>query len=161
MLFADDCDMPSKMAIDPEEPSVGCIRTDSIAPPHTPTSILQCISRVEKTPAFGFADLFADISCDTPLTESHISFLRNDGPGQTLDKPIAIVQKNKPIAIVQKAPFIPEGKYAIKNRARSLFWNGVSTLPTVHFYERTDEQMRSNPQEHVSLHAPVSRLIKE
>jgi hypothetical protein len=34
--------MPSKVAFDPEEPSLGCsIRADSVAPPHSPVTIKQ------------------------------------------------------------------------------------------------------------------------
>ena len=39
LLYADGYEMPSKVAIDPDEPSLGRIRADSVAPPHSPTSI--------------------------------------------------------------------------------------------------------------------------
>ena len=90
LLYADEYEMPSKVAIDPEEPSLGRIRADSVAPPHSPASIKRCISRVEKTPALALADLFADISCNTPLKEGHISFLLTDYPGVSPNEPMAI-----------------------------------------------------------------------
>ena len=99
--------MPSKVAFDPEEPSLGRIRADSVAPPHTPTSIKRYISRVERTPALVYTNLFADISCNTPL-EGHISILRTDGPG---------LNPNEPMAIVQRPSLIPDGTYFIKNQA--------------------------------------------
>ena len=83
-LYADDYEIPSKVAIDTEEPSIGRIRADSIAPPHSPISIKRFISRVEKNAALAWAwhtDLLADASCDTPLKDGHISFLDTDGPG--------------------------------------------------------------------------------
>jgi hypothetical protein len=45
LLYADGYEMPSKAATDPGEPSLGCIRAESIAPPHShgPTSIKRCI----------------------------------------------------------------------------------------------------------------------
>ena len=86
--------MPSKTSIDPEEPSLGRVRVDAIVPPHTPTSIKQCISRVEGT-SFASANLFADLSCDIPLSDSHVSLLRNDGPGLGPDKPMALVQTSE------------------------------------------------------------------
>ena len=89
--------MPSKVAIDPEEPSLGRIRADSVAPPHSPASIKRCISRVERTPALAHANVFADISCDTPLKEGHISILHTDGPGLSPNKPMAIVQVESPL----------------------------------------------------------------
>lgn len=61
------------LAFDPKKPSLGRILAHSVAPPQSPASIKRCISRVEKTPALAHADLFADISCDTPLKERHIS----------------------------------------------------------------------------------------
>ena len=84
--------MPSKVAVDPEEQSLGRIRADLVAPPYTPTSIKQCISRVEGNPELAWhADLFADTSSDSPLQEGHISILPTDGPGLSPDEPMAIV----------------------------------------------------------------------
>ena len=141
LLYADDYEMPSKVPIDPEEPSLGRIRADSVAPPHSPTSIKRCISRVERKPALVYADLFADTSCDTPLNEGHILTLRTDDLGLSPNEPMAIVQvenhdrryviKNRagqgrspnepiPVAIVQvknASVAIQGGKYLINHRA--------------------------------------------
>jgi hypothetical protein len=134
-LYADDDEMPSKVAFDPEEPSLGRIRADSVAPPHSPATIKRCISRVEKTPALAHADLFADISCDTPLKEGHISILGTDGPGLSPNEPMAIVQM--PIVQVE-SPSFPDGRYFIKNRAADIFWNaGHNPITTVYFYSTT------------------------
>ena len=81
LLYADSYEMSSKVAFDPEDPSLGRIRADFVAPPHSPASIKRCISRVERTPELAHADIFADISCDIPLKEGHISILHTDGPG--------------------------------------------------------------------------------
>ena len=94
LLYADDYEMPSKVAFDPKKPSLGRILAHSVAPPQSPASIKRCISRVEKTPALAHADLFADISCDTPLKERHISLLHTDGPGLSPNEPMAIVQRS-------------------------------------------------------------------
>ena len=96
LLYTDDYEMESKVAIDPEEPSLGRIRADSVTPPHCPTSIKRCISRVERNPALANANLFADGSCDTPLEECHISILRTDGPGLSQNEPMAVVQVESP-----------------------------------------------------------------
>ena len=124
--------MPSEVAIDPEEPSLGRIRADSIAPPHSTTSIKRCISRVERNPELVHADLFADTSCDTPLKESYISILRTDGPGLSPDEPMAVVQVKKKLDPLPVAwASIPDGRYVIKNRAENIFWYaptpGIST----------------------------------
>jgi hypothetical protein len=124
LLYANKSAIPSKVAFDPEERSLGRIRADSIAPPHSPASIKRCISRAEGNPALADALLFVDISSDTPLKEGPISILHTDGPGLSPDEPMAIVQ----IPIVQvkspsflipivrvKSPSILNGRYVIKN----------------------------------------------
>jgi len=127
--------MPSKVAIDPEVPSLGRIRADSIAPPHSSTSIKLCISRVERNPELAYADLFTDTSCVTPLKERHISLLRTDGPGLSPNLPMAIVQV--------KPPPVPDGRYVIKNRAEDIFWSaGYNPITTVYFYLTTLEQAK-------------------
>ena len=144
LLYADDYEIPSKVANDPEEPSIGRIRADSVAPPHSPISIKRCISRVERKPSFAYADLFTDTSCDTPLKEGHISILFTDGPGLSPDDPMAIVQVeralespsisdglNEPMAIAQaervlESLTIPDGRYVIKNRAGNIYWDAWS-----------------------------------
>jgi len=129
LLYADDYEIPSKVAIHSEVPSFGRVRADSVAPPHCPTSIKRCISIVEGNPALVWhADLFADTSCDAPLKEGHISFLCADGPGLNPNKPMAIVQV--------KNPSIQDGKYLIKNRENVIYWNaaGFNPITTVYFY---------------------------
>jgi hypothetical protein len=86
--------MPSKVSIDPEEPSLGRIRADFIAPPHTLASVKRGISRVERNPALISADLFADISSYSPMREGDISVLAGYGPGLTQNKPMALVETN-------------------------------------------------------------------
>ena len=103
LLYADDYEVPSKVAIDPELPSLGRIRVDFVAPPFGPTSIKRCVSRVDENSEFAFADFFADTSCDTPLKEVHISIRRSPG-----------LSPNEPMTIVQRSP-IQNGKYGIKN----------------------------------------------
>ena len=125
LLYGDDGGMPSKVVIDPEEPFTGRIRADSVAPPHSPASIKKCISRVERTPALAYSDLFADISCDTPLIEGHISILRTDGPGLSPNEPMAIVQK--------ESSWIPDGRYIIKNRVVDFYWS-VTSIASVYFW---------------------------
>jgi hypothetical protein len=145
LLYADNYPIPSKVAIDPEEPSLGRIRADSIAPPHNPTSIKRCISRVERNPALVHADLFADTSCDTPLEEIHISILRTDGPGLSPNEPMAVVHvKKKPESEPDPLPVacasIPDGRYLIKNRAADIYWAAWNNpIRMVSFYPTTME----------------------
>jgi len=95
-LFIDGCATPSKTTFDQEEPFVGRIVVDFIPPPHTTTSIKRSIARAEKSPALVSANLFADISCDTPMAEGHISILTGRCPGLTESEPMALVLANTP-----------------------------------------------------------------
>ena len=130
ILYADDYEIPSKVAIDPEKPSLGHIRADSVAPPHSAVSIKRCISRVERSPELAQADLFADISCDTPLKDGHISILRTNGPGLSPNEPMAIVQMQV------KNPPIPDGRYVIKNGAMDIYWDTgyYDPFTMIHFW---------------------------
>ena len=132
LLYADDCGVPSKVAYDPEEPSLGRIQAESVAPPHSPASIKRCISRVEKIPALAHAEIFADISCDAPLKEGYISILGTDGPGLSEDEPMSIIQT----PIVQVESPIPEGRYGIRSRAVDFLWNsaGENPIEVIRFY---------------------------
>ena len=153
--------MPSKVAIDPEEPSLGRIRADFVAPPHSPASIKRCISRMERTPELVHADLFADISCDIPLKEGHISILDTDGPGLSPNEPMAIVQM--PIVqLVESPPSIPDGKYLIKNRAADIFWAvRHNPIRSVFFWPGPMEQAKNMYYMQVSKHSPIIQVFKE
>ena len=143
-----DDDLPSKVAFDPGESSLGRIRVDSVAPPHSPISIKRCISRVEEIPELAYANLF---SGDTLLKEGHISLLRTDDPGLSRKKAMAIVQVEIPI---------PDGRYVIKNRAADIFWNsgftdGVYTTPNT-LVKATDSR---NVHLQVSKHSPIIQVF--
>jgi hypothetical protein len=160
-LYADEYEMPSKVAFDPEEPCLGRIRADSVAPPHSPASIKRCISRVEKTPALAHADIFADRSCDTPLKQGHISILFTDGPGLSPNKPMAIVQM--PIVRVESSIGVPDGRYIIKNRAVNIYWNAeYNPIRTVHFWSTTmaDATNSSYNFTRVSEHSLIIQVFK-
>ena len=124
--------MPSKVAIDPDKPSLGRIRADYIAPPLSLNSIKRCISRVEGNPAFSYVDLFADTTYDTPLKDGRISILRTDGP-------VLPVNPNGRMAIVQvRNSLLPDGQYFIKNRASGTYWSaGNKPIKTVYFWPPT------------------------
>ena len=133
LLYANNSDTTSKAAFDPDQPSLGRIRADSVAPPHSLASIKQHISRVEENPALASADLLADLSSDAPMEEGRIPILGSDGPGLSPDNPMCIVQK--PIVQVENA-FIPDGRYFIKNRPADILWAGPLD-PGVHFWTGT------------------------
>ena len=168
-LYSDGYEIPSKVANDPEEPSVGRIRVDYIPPPHTPTSIKICISRVEGKPALVDSDLFAGTTCDSPLKEGHISFLRTDRPGLSPNEPMAIVHAvspvgpglspNEPIAIVQlEIPSIPDGRYLIKNRGKEIYWS--AGFLTVNFSPVTMEGANGLHDTQVNEHSLIILIFR-
>ena len=161
-LFADDYEIQSKVAFDQEEPSIGRIRADCVSPPHSPASIKRCISRVEGRPTLLHADLFADTSCDSPLTEGHISILRTDGPGQSPEEPMAIVQAEVQVESPPKVEVtsIPDGRYIIKNRAADFYWD-ADTNGKVYFWKTTLEQAKQYNfyQVEFSNYSSVQRII--
>ena len=155
LLYADDYEIPSNVAIAPEVPSLGRIRADSVAPPRSPASIKRCISRVERNPALAWhGDLFVDTSCDTPLKEGHTSILRTDGPG---------LSPNEPMAIVVKKLSIPDGKYLIKNRAANIYWftAGFNPITTVHFYLATMDFGENYNFVQVNKHSPTIPVFED
>ena len=156
LLYSTNYEMASKIAFDPEEPSLGRIQVNSIAPPHSSASIKRCISRVERNPALLWnADLFVDTSCDTPLKGGHVSILRTDGPGLTPNEPMAIVLR----------PPISDGKYLIKNRAADIYWYGyymLSDIKPVHFLTATMDSAKECTYSQVNSHfnySSVARII--
>jgi hypothetical protein len=159
LLYADEYEMASKVAFDPEMPSLGRIRADFVAPPHSPATIKRCISRVERTPAIAHADFFVDISCDTQLKDGHISILSTDGPGMSPNEPMAIVQ----LPVVQvKNPSIPDGRYIIKNRAGDIYWFWLPERHTkVYFWPTyTMERAKSCSDMQVNEHYPFIQVFK-
>ena len=160
LLYAleDDCGIPSKVGIDPDEPSLGRIRVDSVAPPHSPTSIKRCISRVERNPALAYAYLFGNTESDAPLKEGHISILRTDSPGLSPNEPMAIVQRPPPPPNVP----IPDRKYVIKNRAKNIFWtSGNDPRKAVLFWGSKMDSAKKYDHYQVNNHSPIVQVFKE
>ena len=125
-VYANNSDIPSKVAFNPDEPTLGRIRADSVTPPHSLASIKRRISRVEEIPALVHAHMYADISSDIPLKEGPISIHGTDGPGLSPNDPMAIVQPESPI---------PDGRYVIKNLDTEMCWNGAGEpMKSVCFY---------------------------
>ena len=162
-LYSNDSEISSKVAIYPEEPSIGRIWADYISPPHSPTSIKLCISRVERNPGIVNFDLFGDTSCDSPLTDGHISFLRTDGPGLSPNEPMAIVQAEVQVEtpLPVKETSVPDGRYLVKNRAAEIYWNaGHNPIVTVFFYSIRMEEAKKDSWLQVNEHSPFILLFR-
>ena len=163
-LYADDSQIPSKVAVDPEEPSLGRIRADCVAPPHSPTSIKRCISRVERNPALVNFDLFADTRCDSPLTEGHIAILRtdHDSPGLSPNEPMAIVQADVQVEnlLPVEVTSIADGRYLIRNRAADVYWLSAINPLMVYFCPTTMEYAKKNTRKQVNEHTPIILVFR-
>ncbi|KAJ7762866.1 hypothetical protein B0H14DRAFT_2403597, partial [Mycena olivaceomarginata] len=96
-LFTEFGEDTSTVSFDPGEPALGRIKKIDISPPHTPATIKRCIARTEKKPIYAYtAELFADISCETPMDDgSFVSLFRDDCVGSTADKPMVLVQPER------------------------------------------------------------------
>ena len=100
------------------------------------------------------ADLFADISCDTPLNEGHISIFRTNGTSLSPNEPMAIVQVEN--------PSILDGRYIVKNRAADIFWYvGYNSIWKVHLCTSTIVNTKNNIGLQVIEHFPIFHLFKE
>jgi len=136
MLYSDGVPKKSRVAINPEEPSLGRIRADYITPPHTLASFKLCLSRVEKNIKLVYYSKIFENSCDTQLKEGHIS-LRADGPGLSSDEPMTIIITSIP------EPPVQVGRYLIKNRAADIYWEADrNPLNTVRFKPCTKESAK-------------------
>ena len=160
MLY-DYYEISSKVAFDPKEPALGRIRTDSVAPPRNQVTIKACISRVERTPAIASANLFADISSNTPMKEDLIPFLPTDCPGLSPENPMAVV-------LTPQSPpaLIADGRYVIKNRAAAFFWRAYKSRErqTVGFYYNTIAEAKRIDDWYsmkVNYHSPIIQAFSE
>ena len=107
--------------------------------------------------------LVPDTSCDSPLTDGHISILRTDGPGLSPDEPMAIVQADVQVEspLPVEVTSIPDGRYIIKNRGADVYWGaGHNPIKTVYFYSRTMEEAKKHSWLQVNEHSPFILLFR-
>ena len=91
----------SKHPADSNNPSVGRINVNSVAPPHTAMSIMHCISKTEGLWKFNEQQLFVSISSESPIGEEYVSLLTSDYPGSTPEDPIVFVDHNQYTKYIQ------------------------------------------------------------
>jgi hypothetical protein len=74
------------------DPSLGCINTILIAPPHTVTSIKRFLCHREDIVDLENTRLFITASCRSPMNGAdEVSNLNSEGPGVTSREPMALV----------------------------------------------------------------------
>ena len=87
----------SKCPATSDDPYVGHISVNSIPPPHSHTSIMRCLSKIEELDNTWQTQLFASMSNKSPISEGHISILTSGSPGSTLEDPMAFVELPLPV----------------------------------------------------------------
>jgi hypothetical protein len=85
----------SKQPASSSDPYVGRLSVNSIPPPHTATSIMRRISKVEMLEMSTRSQLFTSISSELPMGEEHVSILTSGCPGSTPEDPLAFVVESK------------------------------------------------------------------
>jgi hypothetical protein len=89
--------VPAKTAFTDQDPYIGRIVAKRIAPPHTATTIKRYLSKQEDISNYNCTVLFSALSSSSPLDDhGHVSILTNEGPGYTLEDPMALVVSDPP-----------------------------------------------------------------
>jgi len=87
----EDSIIPSKHPIDADDPSLARIDVNLIPPPHTSSSIIRCICRIENHQFASGHKLFSDTT-EAPIDQGHVSLLPGD-VGSTPDDALALVKE--------------------------------------------------------------------
>jgi hypothetical protein len=91
-VYTKDGAIPSREPANPEDSTVGCIRSDTVPPPHTAASIKRCISQRERFSNWEGSQLFETMDSLSPINGGHISLLTDDHLGSTPENPISFVE---------------------------------------------------------------------
>ena len=110
---------------------------------------------MERNLALVNLDLFADISCDSPLT---------DDPGLSPNEPMAIVQADVQVEspLPVEVTSIPEGRYLIKIQAANIYWEvWKDTITMVYYWSTTMERAKKDLsfERAFSNYSSVQRII--
>ena len=90
-----------KTSFTEEDPYLGRITAKRIAPPHTATSIKRYLSKQEDISDYSRTTLFSTLSSPSPLEDhGHVSILTVEGPGSSLEEPMALVISDPPTQTV-------------------------------------------------------------
>lgn len=89
-LYTEDGETPSRLSFDPEEPALGRLDANLVAPPLTAASIQRCIARFEKDSPFEQAKLYKNISSESPMLGDEYLNLSTT-PGLSSEDPIILV----------------------------------------------------------------------
>lgn len=91
-VYTKDSAIPSREPANREDCTVGCIRSDTVPPPHTAASIKRCISHKERFSNWERSQLFETTDSLSPIGGRHILLLTDDHIGSTPENPILFVE---------------------------------------------------------------------
>jgi hypothetical protein len=87
-----DGPIPSMHPVYTDDPYLGRILAEEVAPPHTAKSVKRCISNVEKIGSEITTNLFLSVSNQAPIDDAgRVSIIANPGPGYSPSEPMALV----------------------------------------------------------------------
>jgi hypothetical protein len=91
-LYTEDGAIPSANHVYSDDPYLGRISADLVAPPHVAISLKHCILSIENIDDKTTASLFIAALSQTPLDDTdRLSILATPGPGWLPDEPMALV----------------------------------------------------------------------
>jgi hypothetical protein len=122
--------IPSMHPVYTDDPYLGRILAEIVAPPHTAGCVKRCISYVENIGHEITTHLFLSASNQAPMDDSgRMSILANLGPGYSLSEPLALVAKCSQADLISSnrltsdAILLPsqEGASPLENRYRKSY----------------------------------------
>ena len=94
LVYDDDGEIVSKTSFDKNNPSLGRVNTLSVPPPHTVSSLKNCII-ISKDLSGHNVQLFEDGASDSAMNDSDaLTLLSDTFPGFVEDRPIAITYES-------------------------------------------------------------------
>ena len=94
LVYDDDGEIVSKTSFDKNNPSLGRVNTLSVPPPHTVSSLKNCIIISEDLSGHN-VQLFEDGASDSAMNDSDaLTLLSDTFPGFVEDRPIAITYES-------------------------------------------------------------------
>jgi len=107
-LYTEDGDITPKHPINcsgDDSPSVACIDNYLVPPPHSPDSIVRCISYVEGFSYCVWHRLFIDVASESPINYREVWIPESGGPGSTPDIPLIFVKFSGTRQSVRPEPY--------------------------------------------------------
>jgi hypothetical protein len=90
-VYTEDGAIPTKHPISSNNMYLGCIVAELVAPPHTASSIMRYISKIEEIDHSPKSKLFSNLSSKSPISDGIISILTSGCAGSMPEDPMAFL----------------------------------------------------------------------